>query len=108
MTIAPPIYSVAPFVAMLLAIAVCPLLVPHWWASHRNKLIVSVVLGLPVLAAYGVRHPATLLHTALDYVSFIVLLAGLFVIAGCILLRGDLRATPLTNTAFLAVAGGLA
>ena len=38
-----------------------------------------------------------------EYVSFIILLAGLFVISGGVHLRGDLAATPLTNTAFLAV-----
>ena len=108
MTTAPPLYTVLPFVAMLLAIAACPLTVPHWWESNRNKVVVSALLGLPVLAVYGARHPAALLHTAVDYVSFIVLLAGLFVIAGGILLRGDLVATPATNTAFLAVGGLLA
>jgi Na+/H+ antiporter NhaD/arsenite permease-like protein len=91
---------------MLLAIALCPLRVPHWWEPNRNKMLVSAALGLPVLAVYGVRHPATLVHTALDYVSFIVLLAGLFVVSGGILLRGDLVATPATNAGFL-VAGGL-
>jgi Na+/H+ antiporter NhaD/arsenite permease-like protein len=95
-------------VAMLLAIAVCPLWIPHWWEANRNKGIVSAALGLPVLAAYGVQHPATLVHTALDYVSFIVLLAGLFVVSGGILLRGDLVATPATNTGFLALGGMLA
>jgi Na+/H+ antiporter NhaD/arsenite permease-like protein len=93
---------------MLLAIAVCPLWVPHWWESNRNKLLASAALGLPVLAFYGLRHPAVLLHTAVDYVSFIVLLAGLFVISGGILLRGDLEATPVTNTGFLALGGLLA
>ena len=108
MTTAPPVYTVLPFVAMLLAIAVCPLMAPHWWASTRNKLIVSAVLGLPVLVVYGVRHTAALVHTAAGYVSFVVLLAGLFVIAGGILVRGDLVATPATNTAFLALGGLLA
>jgi Na+/H+ antiporter NhaD/arsenite permease-like protein len=93
---------------MLLAIAVCPLWVPHWWESNSNKLIVSATLGLPVLAAYGLHHPGALLHTAEDYVSFIVLLAGLFVVSGGILLRGDLVATPITNTGFLAVGGIMA
>ena len=97
-----------PFVAMLLAIAVCPLWVPHWWESNRNKLLASAVLGLPVLAFYGLRHPAALMHTAVDYVSFILLLAGLFVISGGILLRGDLEATPATNTGFLVLGGVLA
>jgi Na+/H+ antiporter NhaD/arsenite permease-like protein len=105
---APPLYGVLPFVAMLLAIAVCPLWVPHWWESNRNKLIASAVLGLPVLAVYGLRHPDALLHTAADYVSFILLLAGLYAISGGILLRGDLVATPVTNAGFLALGGILA
>ena len=40
--------------------------------------------------------------------SFIILLASLYVISGGVLLRGDLEATPMTNTAFLAVGTALA
>ena len=98
---APPFYAVLPFVAMLLTIAIAPLRVPHWWEKNGNKLLVSLVLGAPILALYLVRHPAALLATAEDYVSFIVLLAGLYVIAGGVLMRGDLVATPVTNAAFL-------
>ena len=104
----PPLYSVAPFVVMLLAIAVCPLWIPHWWESNRNKLIAAAILGGPVLVWYGLRQPSALAHTAEDYVSFIVLLAGLYVVSGGLLLRGDLVATPATNTAFLALGGLIA
>ena len=97
-----------PFVAMLLAIAICPLRAPHWWESNRNKLLVAVVLGAPVLGLYLRREPSALVHMAAEYASFIVLLAGLYVISGGILLRGDLVATPLTNTAFLALGSLLA
>jgi Na+/H+ antiporter NhaD/arsenite permease-like protein len=97
-----PAYTVLPFVAMLLAIAVFPLWVPIWWEHNRNKLVVSAVLGLPVLALYLIRRPDAVLHVAEDYVSFIILLAGLFVISGGVLLRGDLEATPLVNATFLA------
>ena len=103
-----PLYSVLPFVAMLLAIAVLPLARPHWWESNRNKLLVSASLGLPVLVLYLARAPRVLAHTAGDYASFIVLLAGLYVIAGGILLRGDLEATPLVNCGFLAAGTALA
>jgi len=103
-----PLYSVVPFVAMLLAIAICPLRAPHWWESNRNKLIVAVALGAPVLALYVLRDPAALAHMAGEYVSFIVLLAGLYVVSGGILLRGDLVATPLTNAGFLATGSVLA
>ncbi|HEU5192918.1 MAG TPA: sodium:proton antiporter [Methylomirabilota bacterium] len=97
-----PVYTVLPFVAMLLAIAVLPLWVPGWWEHNRNKLLLSAMLGLPVLALYLVRQPSALLHVAEDYVSFIVLLAGLYVISGGVLLRGDLVATPAVNATFLA------
>ncbi len=97
-----PLYSLVPFIAMLLAIAVFPLWLPHWWESNRSKLVVSAVLGTPVLVLYLARQPGALVHMAADYVSFIILLAGLYVIAGGVLLTGDLEATPLVNTAFLA------
>jgi Na+/H+ antiporter NhaD/arsenite permease-like protein len=98
----PPVSSVLPFVLMLLAIAVCPLWAPHWWEPNRNKLLVAGGLGLPVLVLYIVRRPSALWHAGEEYVSFMVLLAGLYVIAGGVRLHGDLVATPVTNTAFLA------
>jgi len=103
-----PLYSVLPFVAMLLAIALFPLWLPHWWESNRSKLVVAAVLGAPVLVLYLARQPAALVHMAGDYISFIVLLTGLYVIAGGVLLRGDLEATPLVNTGFLATGSLLA
>jgi Na+/H+ antiporter NhaD/arsenite permease-like protein len=103
-----PVSTVLPFAAMLLAITICPLWVPHWWESNRNKLIVSVPLGLPILALYLVREPGALVRMGEEYVSFIVLLAALYVISGGILMRGDLVATPLVNAAFLAVGSLLA
>jgi Na+/H+ antiporter NhaD/arsenite permease-like protein len=103
-----PLYTVLPFVAMLLAIALFPLWLPHWWESNRTKLAVSAALGTPVLVLYLARQPGALVHMATDYVSFIVLLAGLYVIAGGVLLTGDLEATPLVNTAFLATGSLLA
>jgi Na+/H+ antiporter NhaD/arsenite permease-like protein len=98
-----PVYAVAPFAAMLLAIAVCPLWMPHWWESNRNKLVVACALGLPVVGVYARRHPHVLLETAEEYVSFMLLLTALYVIAGGIRLSGDLEATPLVNTTFLAI-----
>ncbi len=103
-----PLYTTLPFVAMLLAIAVCPLWVPHWWERNLNKFLVSCALGLPVLLFYLARQPLALVRMGEEYVSFILLLAGLYVISGGILLRGDLEATPLTNTAFLALGSLLA
>jgi len=102
------LWWVLPFVAMLLAIAVCPLRAPRWWESNRNKLVVSLALGFPVVVFYLGRRPAALRQTAEEYASFIVLLAGLYVISGGLRLTGDLEATPPTNTAFLALGAVLA
>jgi Na+/H+ antiporter NhaD/arsenite permease-like protein len=103
-----PPYTIVPFATMLLAIAVCPLLVPHWWESNRNKLVVACVLGLPVTGLYALRAPHVLLETIEEYAAFILLLTALYVIAGGVRLSGDLEATPLVNTTFLATGSVLA
>jgi Na+/H+ antiporter NhaD/arsenite permease-like protein len=103
-----PLYTVLPFVLMLLVIAVLPLWLPRWWGSNRNKLMVACALGLPVLALCALRQPGALVRMGEEYVAFIVLLGGLYVISGGVLLRGDLVATPLTNTGFLAAGSVLA
>ena len=103
-----PVYTVVPFVVMVLGIAVLPLAASHWWEPNRNKLLVSIVLGLPVLVLYLVREPSALVRMAEEYVSFIVLLAALYVISGGILMRGDLLATPRVNSTFLAIGSVLA
>ena len=87
---------------------ILPLAAPHFWESNLRKLGVAALLGAPVLVLYLRAHPQALVHTAEDYVSFIVLLGGLFVISGGILLEGDLEATPRTNAAFLGVGALLA
>jgi hypothetical protein len=47
--------------------------------------MVAGALALPVLALYAQARPEALVHAASDYVSFIILLGGLFVISGGIL-----------------------
>src|SRR5262245_40425582 len=102
------VWSVAPFVLMLLGIAVIPLWLPHAWEKHRNKALLSLVLGLPIAIYVGLHDAGVVARTALDYAAFIVLLGSLYVISGGIVLRGDLRATPAVNTAFLAIGALLA
>ncbi len=49
-----------------------------------------------------------LLHSLEEFFSFIVLLGSLYAVSGGIALRGDLRASPLTNALFLAAGAVLA
>ena len=98
----------APFVLMLLSIAVLPLLAPHWWHKSRNQAIVAALFGLPIALVFVFKDPLKLGHTALEYAAFITLLASLFIISGGIFVRGALAGTPLVNTAFLLIGGVLA
>jgi len=96
-----PFATCLPFGLLLVLIAVLPLAAPRFWHPNRNKLLVSALVSLPVLAFLIGHHPADLGVILSHYVSFIVLLAALFVISGGILVTGDLRATPLANTFYL-------
>lgn len=106
----PSYWSVIPFVLILLAIAFLPILAEHWWHKNLNKLIVSLVLGIPVaIYLIYIGRLKDLEHQLiLDYIPFVSLLAALFYISGGIVLRGDIPAKPINNVIFLAVGSVLA
>jgi len=97
----PSLVWVAPFACLLVGIAIVPLAAPRFWESNANKLASSLVLGMPVLGLYLTQAPGALLHTARDYISFVTLLASLFIVSGGVRLDGDLEARPWLNTLFL-------
>ncbi|MEK6660704.1 MAG: sodium:proton antiporter, partial [candidate division NC10 bacterium] len=94
---------VAPFVLLLLSIALLPLIVPHWWESNLNKGAISALFGVPVAIYVAQVDGHRLIETGIEYMAFIVLLAALFIISGGIYLRGSLTGTPPVNTVTLAV-----
>ncbi len=102
-----PLWTVLPFALYLLAIAVIPLFLGHFWEKNRNKFILAVAASIPVvlylLIGQGEHGLEWLVHSAKEYAAFIVLLAALFVISGGIYLKGSLAGTPLVNTAMLAI-----
>ncbi len=105
-----PLWASIPFLVMLLFIAIGPLFFHHWWEENKNKLIISLALGLPI-AIYLIARgfSADLVHQMLfDYIPFIILLGSLFVITGGIQLKGDIEAKPVINTIFLAIGAVMA
>ena len=128
---------VLPFVLLLGAIAVLPL-VPgtHWWESNLHRFYVAGGLGAITLSIYlfvyerpveshwpvepscgAVPGRAQRGHgggragqrdAAASTCPFIVLLFSLYTISGGIRIEGDLPAHPLTNAVFLGVGGLLA
>ncbi|UZE48970.1 sodium:proton antiporter [Rhodopseudomonas sp. P2A-2r] len=95
-----------PFLGILLTIATGPLLFPKIWHGHYGKLALAwgIAALLPLALLYGVPAAATaFVHAALaEYMSFIVLLFALYVVAGGILIKANLRATPAVNAGLLA------
>ncbi|MCC7010929.1 MAG: sodium:proton antiporter [Planctomycetes bacterium] len=107
-----PLWTLIPFIGILLCIAVLPLVAGHWWEHNKNKGIVAAIFAVPVAAYMLMSHGAAgghvLLEKGHEYASFIVLLGSLFVITGGIYIRGSLSGTPLVNTAIMAIGGVLA
>ena len=105
-----------PFVGLLLAIAILPLIpaTSHWWHANRSKTIVAAGCGLLTLLFLSLTESVAsaghiFVHTLMsEYIPFIILLGSLYIVAGGIALRGDLAATPRTNTIILAVGALLA
>src|SRR5665647_3897125 len=86
-----------PFFGILLSIATGPLLFPKIWHHHYGKIAFTwmLLILLPLAAVFGIPAAlAALVHTALaEYLSFVVLLFALYVVAGGLVI-GDLRCTP--------------
>jgi Na+/H+ antiporter NhaD/arsenite permease-like protein len=101
-----------PFVGILLTIAAGPLFFAKLWHHHYGKFAFawSVLLLLPMAIMYGTGTAlAAFVHAALaEYMSFIVLLFALYVVAGGILVTGNLRGTTTTNVALLAFGTAIA
>jgi Na+/H+ antiporter NhaD/arsenite permease-like protein len=103
-----PLFAIIPFVTLLGMIAMMPFIHKHWWEHHYPK--VSVGLGVVSVLFYllVMKEPGRVMHTGLEYFSFISLIGGLFVVAGGIVIRTKGEATPMRNTLFLLIGSVLA
>lgn len=78
-----------------------------WW--EKNQPLAVAVWSLLFIIPFAVTYSAgdaveTVLECILnDYLTFIVLLFGLFCVAGNITLEGDLAGSPRVNVIFLAI-----
>ncbi|HOT44162.1 MAG TPA: sodium:proton antiporter [Spirochaetota bacterium] len=105
------VFWVLPFIGILLCIAIIPLINAHFW--ERNLWWISLgVFCVPMAVIFTVFMGEKLrelsIEKALDYVSFIILLASLFVISGGILIKGSLSGTPKVNTIFILIGSVIA
>lgn len=104
----PSLWSVIPFVVLLLMIATGPLFYEHFW--HKNYPLVAVLLAALVVGYYlfilgDVGHP---IHSGFEYFQFISLLASLYIASGGIWINVDKKGTPMMNVAILAIGAVIA
>ncbi|MCA9114213.1 MAG: sodium:proton antiporter [Planctomycetaceae bacterium] len=127
----PALYSVIPFIVLLLAIALLPLSrrTEHWWEHNLNRLLVAGGLGLMTLSYYGLLYGQGVLdHTThqlsapgwpaavavlknallVEYIPFITLLFSLYVISGGVSIEGRFTGTPQMNTGIIGIGALLA
>ena len=102
----------APFIGLLLSIAVLPLAAPHFWHHHYGK--VSLAWALAFLAPFAVLFGTgmatyELMHVLLlEYIPFITVLFALYTISGGVLLEGKIRSSAPNNTGLLATGTAIA
>jgi len=105
------LWMVIPFALLLGSIAVMPFVNEHFWHHHFPDF--AFLLGGTMLSYYlsgfdlpGYHHGLsygqyTMLHTGLEYYSFIALVGGLYMASGGILINVSGRGRPLVNASIL-------
>ena len=104
-TAVPSLLYCIPFAGILLCIALFPLVKPTWWEEHQAPVVLawSLAFIVPFVIGFGSHHTAEVVLECIinDYLTFIVLLFGLFCVAGNITLEGDLAGSPRINVGLL-------
>ncbi|MFO7655359.1 MAG: sodium:proton antiporter [Candidatus Krumholzibacteriia bacterium] len=106
-----PLWTVIPFVGILLSIALFPLIAPHFWHRHFPRVSAFWALAFAIPFLVGMKSDAvqSILHIYLiDYIPFILLLWALFTIAGGIYVGGAVRGSPRVNVLLLLIGTFLA
>jgi len=101
-----PLWTIIPFVGILLSIALGPLLAPRFWHHHFPKVSAfwALLFAAPFVLVFKGEALREILHIYLiDYLPFIILLWALFTASGGILLRGAPVGTPRVNVLLLAI-----
>ncbi len=84
-----------------------PLVKGEWWESHQPLVVAGwsllFIIPFAVLFGAGTAAEAVLECLVNDYLTFIVLLFGLFCVAGNITMEGDLAGSPRVNIILLTI-----
>jgi Na+/H+ antiporter NhaD/arsenite permease-like protein len=98
---------ILPFVLLLTLVALAPFFFADWWGKHYAKVVCGLAAVVVAYNIFTLHSGASVLHTAREYLSFIVLIGSLFVVSGGIHINVKGEATPFANVVFLLI-GALA
>jgi len=104
-----PAWSMVPFPALVLGIAVLPIVAPRAWERRAFQVFVVGLCGLPVIGLFvTTARLHDLAESTTSYLSFVATLGALYITSGGVHLSGDLEAKPSTNVALLLIGSVLA
>ncbi|HWZ88772.1 MAG TPA: sodium:proton antiporter [Polyangiaceae bacterium] len=104
-----PVWTLLSFPALVLGIAVLPMVIPRYWERRSFQILVTLLCTLPVVVYELVSgRTGQVIDGARSYLAFVITLGALFTASGGIHLEGDIEATPRTNTLFLLAGAVLA
>jgi Na+/H+ antiporter NhaD/arsenite permease-like protein len=96
-------WMMLPFVILLVAIALAPVIAQHHWERHYHKLCVALAGIVCLCYLFVVNQFARVVHAGIDYLTFMVVVGSFFVVAGGIHLRVKSPSGAMRNTLFLFV-----
>jgi Na+/H+ antiporter NhaD/arsenite permease-like protein len=101
---APPNWPImVPFVILLVAIALAPLIAQRHWERHYHRLCVALAGIVCLYYLLVIRESARVVHTGIDYMTFMVIVGSFFIVAGGIHFRVKSPSGAMRNTLFLFV-----
>ena len=104
-----PSWTMVPFPALVLAIAVLPIAVPRLWERRAFQTLVVAACAVPIVVySLGAGRFHELEEATTSYLSFVTTLGALYVTSGGVQLAGDIEAKPTTNVALVLVGAVLA
>ena len=96
-----------PFMGILFSIALCPLIMPHYWHNNYGKISLFWAGLFFVLFVFNFGIQTTLFYTVevylKEFLPFIVLLLALFTISGGVFIESSFKATPKINVLILSI-----
>ena len=104
----PPVWLVIPFIAILLMIAMGPLFFPYHWHHHYPKYAVGLGLSVATYYIFVMDSILPMEHAIAEYLSFIALVASLFIAASGVFVNINIKGTPRNNVILLFVASLIA